>query len=445
MNIIKQSELKKLVPFAVLAGCTVAARIYYADNFPLIKLTPDSYGYYSGSIDMVKHFTDPGILFNYYRTFLYAVFIGLIAKATGFLGVPIDSALFREGSIYIMLIQHLLGIVATFSVFIILLRLGVKRTFSALISSFIGTNMLLIPWERTLLTEGIAISMAMFLIYFYQSAYDKPTVNNFLYFGITAIVSLLIRPAFIILPLAMAVSILMKNNRKPIFKYTLIFLIAYLFVPFTYIQINKSYHHLAEFQIPSHIAVLGRVLKAKLSPRDGINTQYFGKYNEYLRLTSKTDPFEFINFLDPDIYGNPEKIKLLKKFTYATLAQNPLPYLVSAAFDLPGSIVTVDDNIKITDRTNLLKFWQIMNLGLIYLFYITLPITFFVAGRFLRHLTIITVLQIIFTVTVGYGEFGRLLAPILPLIYINIFLVAGKILEKSGVLEKSWFTGNHQH
>jgi hypothetical protein len=186
-------------------------RIMYLKTIPEVYTTLDTYEYYKVGNDILAEPTLANIV-NIYRTPLYPVFLSLAAKVTGNFGVPVYSQEFLGALTLILVAQFILGLIAIIFLYKTLMLLKLSSLWAFLISLFLIFNINIFSWESSLLSEGLSASFLIILTYLTLRVIIKPSkkILAFLLFGY--ILGVLLRPAFVLLPLTTlpAVAYLLK-------------------------------------------------------------------------------------------------------------------------------------------------------------------------------------------------------------------------------------------
>lgn len=430
-------KLSKYLPYLIIITIAVCIRLLYALIHPKIILTPDSFGYYLGGIDMVNSPTRIDILVNFYRTPLYAIVINLIMKIQGLFGAEFGSINFDMGSNGIMFFQHALGVLTTLLIYPISRKINLSPKTAFIVALLYASNLLVIPWERAMLTEGMAISWTIIFFLFSLKLWQNPTKSKFILFGLLSIIGILLRPVFLTLPLFYLFFIIIVNRKKEIILSAILAGLMCLLIPVGYIFINSSYHGYNEFQVTGTFNVLGRIMKNNFTADTAKSAPFFTqKMSDYKSNNGNPQPYDFINFADQGTFGSPARLSELRTFTNQILIRNLPGYIVSAFRDIPQALVDVDPVIEIKSNGNDILIWFLLTIqkihGLMILLYLlTIPfqlvflITLFKNDK--KQNVIIGIFQtlilwqIFITVFYGYGEFGRLLSVVAPVMEIVVF------------------------
>jgi len=154
-------------------------------------------------------------------------------------------------------------------------------------------------------------------------------------------------------------------------------------------------------------------------------------------------PYRFLE--QYDFYHNPELFRELGIFNSTVIQSNFQEYFTRSAMQIPSAITDVSDLYILKQPRDGFLGFVFYNLALFYknIQYANLIVFFFFVAIFyifLKHRTyksafisilgVISLYQILFSVFFSYGEFGRLISPSLPLIYLFSFYSYYLIFKK---------------
>lgn len=431
---------RQLKPFFILLVVTVLFRWLYGLFRPQLPIYPDGLGYWSLGQQMLANPTLSNLV-SEFRTPVYPLFIALVGKLVGVVNIPLTSPLFNPAAAAIMLFQTVLGIISVLLFLQILLLGGWQRTLAFILAVFLAGNITVFTWERTLLTEGLAVFGLMLTSYLLIQTIAEPRGNNFFWLLLSFAFNFLLRPAFLLVPLVTLPFLVFYRRTTKVLVLALTVLLGYLAVVSGYIMLNKFYHNYAGIQHVGEIDLLGKILQFNLSVDSAGHIAYFYEtVSDYRRWNKGYEAFRFLETYDPDIYTNTLRMNELQEFVRTVISHNFPVYMFKVLIDVPRVMLDTSILIRVAPQAgNSLSLFffllgEIYRLGL-WLTLLALPLYPFVVTRFLRHptqkTTILAVFgtlaltQIFLNAFVVYEDHGRLLAPIQPHL---LLFVSGSLL-----------------
>jgi len=442
---MKQIHLSTYVIIALVLVFAVVIRILFSVNQPNALMGADSVGYYQLGTEMLQN-PSPETVINEFRTPFYPLFLASISTLSGFNGPDIFSQLFEPVGKRISDIQSVLGIIGVILFISLLLRMGFSNTYILILSLLTAGNILVFYWERSLMTEGLATTTLLMSLVLFAHALKIPTTKNYVYLWISYVINFLLRPAFILLPfvtipfLFLAVK---KQTEKT--KIIIMFLVSFL-IPLIYVAGNSVYHGYRGIQHVGDIDALGRILELNIPVDGGTSyTFFYENVEDYRRRGGGFDAFRFIDYYDPSIYTNTARLNELQAFTQKIILHNLPLYTTKALSTIPQALTDRSPYIEIVKGPvfHLYMFFS----GLFELYSATLPFALFVFPLYpialylvirkksikrilLAAIGSVIICQICVTVFVVYRlDYGRLFAPLLPLILVFIVGTLQELLQ----------------
>ncbi len=433
MKIIQsiKSNWKYLFLIVIFAA---SFRFLYSQYNPLITVASDTYGYYiAGNRILQEDFAK--FIINDERTPIYPLFLSTFMKAQRLLGVPILSDEFFFGAKPIVFTQHAIGILSIILLFFILESLKVRKIYAFLFSLFMAVNPLIFFWERTLLPETLSSFFLLLITFIFIKGLEKKKTIYFFLFLPTFIFGFLLKPVYILLPVFLLVIIPVFYRTKKSFLFFFLASILSLSIPYFYIKRNEASFGFRGINHSSDINLLGKILKFKLSVEEAKDIKYYYEnIKDYRSKNENPMPYRFLEYYDTQIYNKKELLNLLPEFNFKVISANYKEFIVKSFQEFPKALL---DTSEIIASKNVDTPLGIFFLGLFelfkklqYLYFLALllfPISIF---QFIRKssfsyaaamfLGIISVYQIFFSIFFSYGEFGRLIAPAQPIIYLFV-------------------------
>jgi hypothetical protein len=200
---------------------------------------------------------------------------------------------------------------------------------------------------------------------------------------------------------------------------------------------------LYDISTATNIVMLGKILDFELpieAAKD--ETFFYQAVADYRQKKLEKNPFRFMEHVD---ILSEEKLPLiikLKDFDRKVILPNLSTYLWRSVCQIPGALLDTSEKIILlppkTSLTadffrGLFLFYKYLQ----YLFFLTAifaPLSFYqflqkpnFQSAFLSILATISLYQIVFSVFFGYAEFGRLISPAQPVMYLFSFYWLGKM------------------
>ncbi len=183
---IFMKSLRHILPLIAILIASVFIRYALSVNQPYIKLPQDGYEYYQNGISIGLNPSLASII-NPYRTPIYPIIVNTSMALSGAFNSPIASPAFGRGADFLMFLQA--GVISVIFLYRILEIVNAPRLVIWISTFLTGTNLMTIPWERTLLTESIAgftvllLTLTFFRIYkYFLSSHILSPSSFFTYF-----------------------------------------------------------------------------------------------------------------------------------------------------------------------------------------------------------------------------------------------------------------------
>lgn len=445
MIVMKHSVRSSLILVFLAA---ILVRIVYSLGAPAIFYNVDTEGYYNIGMNL---FTQPSLrtLITPYRTPVYPIFLNTVMQMTGAGGAEYGSSEFLRGAQVVIIIQMLIGAIAFTSFYKVLSEYltGRLRLFYVI---FLLLDVLVIGWEHTLMTEGLAVSISIFITCTLLQLLRTPSNRRFIFLWLLFTLGFLLRPSFIVYPIA-TLPILGWFYRKQarVVLSVCIVLACAAIVPLTYARVNYGNHGYFGIQYVGDIDVLGRILEFHIPVESAKNNTYF--YTTVMDNRSSeniTNAFRFIEKYDFDIYSKPYRFVELQSFTRTVVGNNIPLYVGKALGTIPQILLEVCDFIRIAPSspyalTFIVGFlqqaygWAQYATLLVPLVWVPIGIMFLLKptrwNTFMFLIGTIAMSQVILTSLVVYkdigGQYGRVLSVIQPHLYLFLLVSSITILR----------------
>jgi len=344
------SSLMKKYSVILIFVIALIARILYGTAAPTVIYGADSSGYYALGKEMFAHPTLQTII-HPYRTPLYPFFINAVFYSIGLGGAREGSPDFTYGLEVVVVIQMILG-AAAFAAFYEAMKRWVPQSMHRLIGLCILLDVFAFGWERSILTEGIAVSLVLITTTTLLGTLLSPTKRNFIILFFLFTLGFLLRPALLTIPIA-TLPILAWHFRKKsaILIPAVLTLIGFLLVPITYAQVNRIESGYPGIQIVGDIDILGRILETRLPIESARDYHYFyTTVRDYETKTLTPHPFRFLEYYDPDIYQKMERFIELHNFNRTVIIHALPEFLTHMITNIPEVLLEVNEFTQVKNR-----------------------------------------------------------------------------------------------
>lgn len=433
--------LSGLFPYILILFLCSLVRFLYWYHAPGVIISEDTYSYYQVGQNMLREH----LFVDHYRAPVYSLFIAELVYISGAPNAKIMSGPFFEKIGYVIPVQMAVGIFGLLILFHTLKILKFSSLLSLLFTLFIGTNIIIFSWERLLLTESFATFVLIALFFLSVKIFQKPRFIFFTLFLFLSVFSVTLRPFNVGLP-AVPLFVMMLYHRKlRIVIYAGLVLFLYAVFIHVYSSVNLARWGFYGISRSSDINMLGKILEYKLPVDAGKDEKYiYSLVVDYQSQERDPHPFRFLehyNLLnDSDI----PKLIPLKKFGYQVIWANLPLYLLKSTELLPGALMDVSEKLVIMPpNINLISLMFNLDLAIArfvqIVFFPIFIFSFISLFQFLKSRTVlhavmisaalISLYQIIFSVFIGHAEYGRLILPAQPVMYLFSFYWLKRIME----------------
>lgn len=410
----------------ILILISICIRLIHALFQPHIALTPDSYEYY-GYANNIALAPSVKLLIQPYRTPVYPFVILSTMVATGSVGAPVGSEGFERSTQLLMVLQSAAAIAGVMLLYALLRALSLSPRASLVISVVHSVNMMLIPWERTMLTESFAILWMIFYAYMIIQIIQKFTLMRISVLLMLSLTGLYLRPAFIFVPLFTFVLLffLLRTVRTK-FKIACTLLI-YFGVIYLHINLNSVNWNFRGFQVIGEFNLLGRILQFELPIETGRQYEFFYKnVSDYRSRGGSPNPYRFIDTYDPTLSVNPARLTELTKFNHTVILSQLPKYIVQSISDIPRAFIEISPFIQarstflslIQQTFRIFQSLLLLSIFAIPIAYRRLQLDPSKRNRVIIVLCTLCTAQVVVSALFGYEDLGRLISPIIPLFMI---------------------------
>ncbi|OGG35923.1 hypothetical protein A2363_01640 [Candidatus Gottesmanbacteria bacterium RIFOXYB1_FULL_47_11] len=330
-------------PLLTIFLLALLVRVLYGIGAPLIVYGPDSTGYYEIGRDIIVRPSTKTLL-HPYRTPLYPLFLQGVFYAVGAGGAAEGTAAFDYGIQTVVIIQIILG-AAAFAVFALSLKHWIGSPWYPAAAAFLLLDVFTFAWERSILTEGIGISILLLTTAVLLSIIRLSTKRKFIGLFVLFTLGFFLRPALLTIPLSSLPILAWYFRKNYVFLVAcLLSLAAFIVIPALYTYANRVQYGFTGLQIVGDIDMLGRILETNIPIESGSQYSYF--YNNIKDYQSKQlnpHPFRFLEYYDPGIYANMERFNELHAFNQAVMVHN-IPLLGAYTIqNIPDVLLAVNE------------------------------------------------------------------------------------------------------
>jgi hypothetical protein len=383
---------------------------FYSPNFIIV---PDSVDYWNFSQKILA----PGGLswiINPYRSPIYPIFLGVTR-------ILFHTTTLEAAAPFIAIFQTIIGLCSLVLVY--------KISNNLLLTFLLGINPLLLAWERAVLTESLAIFWV--LLFVYVCLQPK---KNFVLLFFLSLIGYLLRPALIAIPLILVLVDYKKGSLT-----VLCYVITLLFFVFC----NTIIHQYQGLSRSTDYNQMAQILNWNLPVTQSQKvSQYFARtVTDYRQKNGFPMVYRFLETYDPAIYTNNQKLSELSRFTRHVIRSNLPLYIVRLVQQIPAAVtdvsVTITSELKTTPKyanfftvfMTLFRMFQFVLYGIGMMFTIIGIFQKHIPKRNLAIIGCLILLLLITTLVFSSGEYGRLLAPTLALVYIYDAMIVSALVR----------------
>ena len=422
-----------LYPIIILLFIAGLTRYFYLVNGPDLFISADTYGYYETGQKLINE----GIPVNDSRPPLYSFLLVLPALLNGRPDTFVLSGLFFRDMKWIVIFQSLLGLTSLIFIYKIALFLKLPTKAAFLITSFSAFNIMVFGMERILMTETVTVFLLLFLAYTVLILFKKYSLGRSLLIWLILSLLFLTKPLYFLLPLPIFALIIYRFKKRQVFYHSLILLLLFGMTVFSYSLLNYKYNQYRGFSRVGDLALLGKILVQKLDISPAKNNYYYPFLKKYMEQNREPQPFRFMETTAPLYWQDREKMNSLTPLVKTVILANFPQYFLKSLAEIPVALVETNDLVIHNFPFNyLFRFYRALQ----YLSFLIFPAAFLILNKFLKKtskenctwfsILLLPFYQIMLTVFIDYGEYGRILSVTQPFSYLLVLyflmMVKGK-------------------
>ncbi len=419
---IRVRRSKHALPLIIVAGGALLGQLLVLTRRPLIVPTADSASYLAVA-DQLLHHPSFGALFDPVRTPAYPLFLALTGLLRG-----------HEPGNAIAFAQALLLALTAVEAYWLTYRLTESRWAAALAGIVVGTNMFLLDWERTIMSEALALwAVATAVLFFVEWLYQRAWMWA-AGFAFASVVAVLARPSLLYLPFGLLLLLLASDPRRWI--AIGVVTVGVITPILGYAVINDHRNPGAGMTAVSNLNLLGKVMEYGMQA-EGTPSALRSEANALVR-GGERNPYVLF-FHDPPVLG--QNWAAAGSFGRAIILRHPFEYAGKSLGDLTATWLVVPYTwapiaytfAPVRSDPWWSQAWMRWSLAA-YDAYLLFPVVLVVLVAFWRRIprqTAVAVLALVLTVGanlvtsafLGYTDFARLRTPADPIMM--VLLIAG--------------------
>ncbi len=413
--------------------------MYYIYS-PITLIYPDTIGYFNNAVKLKTG--DPlFVLFSDERVPFYPIIIHSVTHAKHLYNLydPQRTIPHHER---LVLLNILFGLGTICFATLIVNALFKSQLIVFVLGCIIASNSAFLYWEHSVLPESLATFLFTALVYFSIIGFIKQSLPSVIFLTAISILLFLTKPIFLFLPMAIFFVFMVQYKKRKLFFYSIICLFMYCGVIFIYVAGNMRYHGYRGINHASDINLLGRIMQ--LHPPIQNNTSFFStSLQTYWSLNKELNPYRFLEWSNPAIYGTGTLLEELRIFTQSVVKRNFLSYIVFAIPDIIPSLtdyeISTDMITNKASATISIIFFRSLHrlhiiihyLGISLIVFFPINIYVWVLNTLRKRQTGIhygttlivsgAVMYVVILAALGsYDSFGRLTTPSVPILFIAI-------------------------
>ena len=371
---------------------------------------------------------------DHYRAPFYSLFLPLVVNLAGGNGALIRTPVFFEKAFFVIAIQMVFGVAGMLLLYRSLEILKLNYKFRVFLVLFLVTNLIIFSWERLLLTESLATFFLIMTFYLTVKILLNPKAVHFFWYLLIAVCALMLRPFSIGMPLIPLLIIIFYHKKKSVILLSIAVILLYGSVIKTYSTLNFKRFQFYGLSRAGDINALGKILLYRLPLEAGKNEKFtYDRVSDYTSLPRDPHPFRFLEQYNLQFEESVPDLLELKTFSRKVITASLSLYLLKSTEELPGGLASVSEKIMVPPAGANLES-KILNIGFMisrymqyvfFLIFIFFPVSIF---SFIRKPTeksaamlvagCVSFYQILFSVYIAHGEYGRLIVPAQPMIYL---------------------------
>lgn len=443
--LIRKKTIRKyfhiFFPYVLIILIASLVRFIYWQYAPGLIISDDTYSYYQVGQRMLKE----SLFVDHYRAPFYSLFLVSVVNLLGAPNAPLLSGSFIEKINYVIPFQMGIGILGLIILYHCLMLLKIKRIISLLFVLFIGTDIIIFSWERLLLTESFAVFIIILNFYMTIKIIQKPRFIFFILLFLLSVCSVMLRPFNVGLPVIPLLVAVFYHRKIKVVIYCAIVLLFYTGLLHLYSSANYARWGYYGISRASDINMLGKILDYRLDISAGKEEKFiYDLVADYQSQKRDPHPFRFLEHYNLIGEENIPSLIPLRKFGYQVIGANLPVYMKKSSVQLPNALLDVSDKLVILP-SNANPVSRLFNIGLSFnrftqtFFFLIVIFGWIPVIQFVKKPTVfnavytlavlISFYQIIFSVFIGHGEYGRLILPSQPLMYFLFLYPLAEILK----------------
>jgi len=422
-----QLPKKTIFSLILIIFFAVSIRYLYFVYNPTHVVSADTYGYYIiGNRILQEDFAKN--IFNDERTPVYPLFLSLLMKTAGYPGTPILSHDFFRGADKIVILQQTIGVLSLVLIYFL--------SNSLLFTIFLSLNPMLFFWEKLLLTETLTIFFLVFTSFIFTKILKTGKFIYFFLLLLSLVFGFLLRPVYFLLPFFILPIIVLYFRKRIYLMSSILVALIFLLILVSYIRQNEKQYGYKGINRSGDINLFGKILLFNLPIEKAKDIKYFYQnIQDYRAINGDPMPYRFLEYYDRGIYEKKDLLNLLPSFNLLVIKNNLAEFAGQSLLQIPQALLEISELIteqKTTNPTVLFPALFTIYQKFQYLFFLAIIFFFPALWTFLKrpnfrntfvfYLGIVSMYQIFLSVFLSYGEFGRLIAPAQPIIYLFVFI-----------------------
>jgi hypothetical protein len=408
-------------------------RLYTFVLFPGYFTLSDTVSYYLTAQSFVEKHT----IIDPWRVPVYPL---LIAGVYALNGVPMTGETPQGTFTYalwdIRVMQHLGGIALLILLFLLLVRLGISKLWAGIFCLFTAWNLTLLVDEMHVATEALAALWLIGTLYLAVRCMERFVWWRYAVLGVLFVFGVFLRPNYVLFPFLVVPFIVWRHWKRKIFIYSIILLAIYSAFLLLYSQANYAMHAYRGISRISDVNMLGKILQYRL-PLDQLQdaTGIEGIVKKFIADYGLIDPWQ-VYIRNVQLYDS-SLATPMSRFVWNVIMHNIGTYLWRPLLDIPAALMEMSDALYGFYKTNFFGKWGNIFINIYhylqlttYAIFIAIPVFTVDALRkksvrnigFLL-LTMTGVYHVIFYVYFAYSEYGRLLSPAQPILFLVSFMI----------------------
>lgn len=417
-------------------------RYFYYFHAPGVFVSNDTYSYYLTGERMIAE----KLFVGDFRPPIYPLFLHLVSYAKNHAIVPMLTKPFFDAMSYVVLIQFLLDIFAIAVFYRTLLLINFKAKAAFLFSLIYSFNIIVFSWDRQLLAESFTAVWLTLFFYFLVRMVREPDIKSSIVFWIFSLIGVLLKPVYLLLPLPLVIIIFLFKTKRHFLVGNIVLFILYIsFIAF-YTNLNFTRFQYKGLSRAGDINLFGKVLDFHLPLNQARNDKfYYQSVTEFWKNNQDMNPYRFLEQYDLIREERRQQALGVGPFGRQVIFANLSVFLYKSTLQIPVALMETSEKTVLLPYNSspsaffyqiLFHIYKYMQIVFILVFPLLLADIYAFSKKkvsintIFLSLGVISFYQIVFSVFLSYGEFGRLISPAQPLIYLYCFYHLNKLISK---------------